>query len=79
MVGQGRRFTWGELEARRFPARSIIEEDVVNGLTPAPPTNGRGMRVSCASEGDMRLIYLGEHQPALWIAGLPTDDRALRS
>jgi hypothetical protein len=33
------------------------------------------MRVSMASDGETRLIYLGEHQPALWIAGLPTDDR----
>jgi hypothetical protein len=54
--------------------RSIVEEDVVNGLTPAPH-EWPWMRVSMASDGETRLIYLGEHQPALWIAGLPTDDR----
>ena len=33
---------------------------------------------SCASEGDYRLIYFGEHQPALWAAGLPKDDREIQ-
>jgi hypothetical protein len=28
-----------------------------------------------ASDCEVRLIYLGEHQPRLWIAGLPTDVR----
>ena len=33
------------------------------------------MSTSAASEGDYKLIYLGEHQPAIWAAGLPEDDR----
>ena len=64
----------GESWKRVAFLRAIIEEDVVRGLTPAP-NEWPWMRVSMASEGEMRLIYLGEHQPALWIAGLPTDDR----
>jgi len=55
--------------------RSIIEADVVSGLTPAPTDEWPWQRVSAASEGDYRLIYFGEHQPALWAAGLPKDDR----
>ena len=42
--------------------REIIEEDVATGLTPARRTNGRG-RASPASDGDVRFIYFGEHQP----------------
>jgi hypothetical protein len=64
----------GESWKRVAFLRSILEEDVVNGLTPAPH-EWPWMRVSMASDGETRLIYLGEHQPALWIAGLPTDDR----
>ena len=64
----------GESWKRVAFLRSIVEEDVVNGLTPAPH-EWPWMRVSMASDGETRLIYLGEHQPALWIAGLPTDDR----
>jgi Domain of unknown function (DUF5605) len=53
---------------------SIIEEDVVNGLTHAPD-EWPWQRDSMASDGEVRLICLGEHQTGLWIAGLPTDDR----
>ena len=31
-------------------------------------------RVSGASDGDVRYIYLGEHQPVIWSTGLPMDD-----
>jgi hypothetical protein len=55
--------------------RSIIEADVVNGLTPAPTDEWPRQQVSAASEGDYKLIYLGERQPAIWAAGLQTDDR----
>jgi hypothetical protein len=55
--------------------RSIIEADVANGLTPVPTDEWPWQRVSAASEGDYKLIYLGEHQPAIWAAGLPKDDR----
>ena len=65
----------GESWKRVAFLRSIIEADVVEGLTPAPTDQLPWPRVSCASEGDYRLIYFGEHQPALWAAGLPNDDR----
>ena len=55
--------------------RSIVEADVVNGLTPAAPDEWPWSRVSAASEGDYKSIYLGEHQPALWAHGLPKDGR----
>jgi hypothetical protein len=48
---------------------------VRQGLTPAPANEYLWSRVSCGSEGDFRLIYLGEHQPAIWAAGLPNDNR----
>ena len=65
----------GESWRRVAFLRSIIEADVVNGLTPAPTDQWPWQRVSAASEGDYKLIYLGEHQPAIWAAGLPKDDR----
>ena len=68
----------GESWKRVAFLRSIIEEDVANGLTPSPTDEWPWQRVSCASEGDYRLIYFGEHQPALWAAGLPKDDREYR-
>src|SRR5262249_21806028 len=56
--------------------RDLIEEDVKIGLDPATPGTWPWTRVSVASEGDYRLIYLGEHQPAaLWVDGLPKDER----
>ena len=55
--------------------RAIIEADVVNGLAAAPSDEWPWQRVSCASEGGYRLIYFGAHQPALWAAGLPKDER----
>jgi hypothetical protein len=64
----------GESWRRIAFLRSLIEEDVVNGLTPAPD-EWPWMRVSMASDGEVRFIYLGEHQPRLWIAGLPINDR----
>lgn len=64
----------GESWKRIAFLRSIIEQDVVNGLTPAPE-EWPWQRVSMASDGEVRFIYLGEHQPRLWIAGLPIDDR----
>ena len=59
--------------------RDLIEADVKIGLDPAPPGTWPWTRVSVASEGDYRLIYLGEHQPSLWVDGLPTDGWRLRS
>ena len=54
--------------------RDLIESDVKVGLEPAPPGTWPWTRVSFASEGDFRLIYFGEHQPGLWIDGLPETD-----
>jgi hypothetical protein len=64
----------GESWKRVAFLRSVIEADVANGLTPAPNEEWPWQRVSMASEGSYRLIYLGEHQPALWANGLPNDD-----
>jgi hypothetical protein len=66
----------GESWKRVAFLRSIIEEDVKQGLTPAAAGEWPWTRVSAASEGDYKLIYLGEHQPAVWAAGLPKDERA---
>ena len=46
-----------------------------NGLTPmGKPGVFPWSRVSGASDGDVRYIYLGEHQPVVWSTGLPMDD-----
>ena len=44
-------------------------------LTPAPAGRLPWQRVSLRSDGDYKLIYFGEHRPAVWAAGLPKDDR----
>lgn len=54
--------------------RDLIEADVKVGLEPALPGTFPWTRVSMGREGDYRLIYLGEHQPATWVEGLPQDD-----
>jgi hypothetical protein len=54
--------------------RDLIEADVRIGLEPAAPGAWPWTRVSLATEGDYRLIYLGEHQPSLWVDGLPKAD-----
>ena len=53
---------------------------MVNGLTPAPH-EWPWMRVSMASDGETRLIFIPANvdQPALWIAGLLTHRPTLRS
>ena len=65
----------GESEPRIGFLRRILEEDVVNGLTPLSE-EGRWewTRVSGARDGDFRLLYFGEHQPAHWAVGLPAQD-----
>lgn len=52
----------------------ILEEGVTNGLNPLGDGGWPWTRVSAAEDGDFRLIYLGEHQPSVWWAGLPEDD-----
>jgi len=55
--------------------RELLEQDVKNGLEPLPGSE-KGLlgRVSGAIDGDVRFIYLGEHQPAIWTLGLPKED-----
>ena len=55
-MGQGRR-AHGESWKRLAFLRSIIEADVVNGLTPEPTDEWPWQRVSAASEGDYKLIH----------------------
>jgi len=56
--------------------RRIVEEDVTEGLTPFEELDGeRGQRlVAAARDGDVTYIYLGEHQPVIYSAGLPKVD-----
>jgi len=65
----------GQSEPRIGFLRRIIEEDVTHGLTPLSE-DGRWEfhRVSGARDGDLRLIYFGEHQPAHWAIGLPMEE-----
>ncbi len=65
----------GESEPRIGFLRRLIEEDVTQGLTPLSD-DGRWefSRVSGARDGDHRLLYSGEHQPAHWAIGLPMED-----
>ena len=54
--------------------RDIVEADVRRGLDPAPTADWPWTRASAAFDGDVRLIYLGEHQPRIWVHGLPAED-----
>jgi len=65
----------GESPARIGFLRDLLEQDVVNGLTPLSE-DGRWewSRVSGARDGDYRLLYFGEHQPVEWAVGLPMED-----
>ena len=65
----------GEAWKRIGFLRDLIEQDVTHGLTPlADEGRWEWSRVSGARDGDYRLIYFGEHQPAHWAIGLPMDD-----
>ena len=57
--------------------REILQADVKVGLQPAAVGSWPWTRVSCGQEGPFRLIYLGEHQPRLWVDGLPDDPAGL--
>jgi hypothetical protein len=54
--------------------RDLIEKDVRNGLTPLSGERWEFSRVSGASDGDVRFLYFGEHQPRQWAVGLPMDE-----
>ncbi len=68
----------GEAWQRLGFLRDLLEEDVKSGLEPIGPSNKfPWSRVSGAQDGidgDVRYIYLGEHQPVVWAAGLPQDN-----
>jgi hypothetical protein len=56
--------------------RDLLEQDVRHGLDPIgkvgdwPWSRISGVR---DGEGDLRYIYLGEHQPVIWSSGFPKD------
>jgi hypothetical protein len=65
----------GESPARIAFLRRIIEEDVKVGLAPF------GLRepwhsIAGGHEGDYRLIYFAEHQPAIWSVGITEEPNA---
>lgn len=65
----------GEAWKRIKWMRELLEEDVTRGLEPlAPSVQWPWHRVSGAQDGDVRYIYLGEHQPSIWALGLPMED-----
>lgn len=65
----------GQAPARIGFLRDILEQDVVNGLTPlAEEGRSETKRMSAARDGDYCLIYFGEHQPVHWAIGLPMED-----
>jgi hypothetical protein len=65
----------GESAPRIRFFRELLERDGVQGLTPlVPADHWEFNRVSGARDGDYRLLYFGEHQPAHWAVGLPFDD-----
>jgi len=59
--------------------RDLLEESFVGGFEPIDPeTRYPWNRISGARDGDTTIIYFGEHQPVIWAAGLPQDERAYR-
>ncbi|KAJ7638244.1 hypothetical protein FB45DRAFT_1131698 [Roridomyces roridus] len=68
----------GESAPRIKFLRDLLDEDVRQGLTPIEHTERwEFSRVSGAHEGEYRLLYFGEHQPAHWAIGLPKDKDGL--
>ncbi|MDL2398099.1 DUF5060 domain-containing protein [Rhizobium mayense] len=64
----------GEAWKRIGFLRDLLEQDVVDGLEPMASFGAwPWTRVSGARDGDLRYIYLGEHQPVIWSTGLPLD------
>ena len=54
---------------------SLIEADVTRGLDPlGRPGEWPWTKLSAASDGRVRFIYFGEHQPVRWALGLPLED-----
>ncbi|ALN75112.1 DUF5060 domain-containing protein [Aureimonas sp. AU20] len=64
----------GEAWKRIGFLRDLLEKDDVTGLDPLGKFGSfPWTRVSGASDGRTRYIYLGEHQPIVWSTGLPTE------
>lgn len=66
----------GEAWKRIGFLRQVMEESVTHGFDPID--SGMGFpwnRISGARDGETTIIYFGEHQPVIWAAGLPQDDR----
>jgi hypothetical protein len=65
----------GEAWKRIGFLRDLLEADVTDGLEPmGRNTAWPWSRVSGATDGELRYIYLGEHQPVIWSTGLPVED-----
>jgi hypothetical protein len=62
----------GEAPARIGFLRRLVETHAPAGLTPLGP-EWPWSRLSGAVSGRTTFVYFGEHQPALWSTGLPTD------
>jgi hypothetical protein len=66
---------YGEAWQRIGFLLDLLKEDVKSGLSPmGKPGSFPWTRVSGAADGDVRYIYLGEHQPVIWAIGLPQED-----
>ncbi|WDQ97943.1 DUF5060 domain-containing protein [Devosia sp. J2-20] len=65
---------YGQAWQRLKYLREVLEQDATNGLTPiGKSTDFPWSRVSGATDGDVRYIYFGEHQPVEWGSGLPME------
>ena len=65
----------GEAWKRIKWMRDLLEKDVTNGLEPlGPEDKSPWSRLSGACDKNVTYVYFGEHQPAIWTTGLPTED-----
>lgn len=65
----------GEAPARIAFARRIFEDGVTNGFEPLRAlSDSFHLRISGVGDGDVRIIYFSEHQPAEFAEGLPETD-----
>lgn len=62
----------GESWSRLAFLRRLLEETVTVGLTPLEDSRA-WRKIAAGGEGDVHLIYFGEHQPALWPIGVAGD------
>jgi hypothetical protein len=67
--GQRRHLTGRKLAADRF-LQTIMKEGPDDGLEPME-ASWEWTRVSGGMNGEYRVFYFGEHQPAAWSTGLP--------